>query len=267
MTGASIEFDHGGTHVRIDGPADAPVVVLVHALSTDLTFWDMQVPVWASRYRVVRFDIRGHGRSQPPQGTYGFDEMADEVIRLLDHLNVQKAGFVGLSLGGMVGQCLGIKAPHRFSALVLAETNARTPDNLKDMWRQRITAVTGGGMETQVEGSVSRWFTPEFRAQAPLTVEWIAGLVRRTHPLGFMACCRAIENLDYFDRLGEIKVPTLALAGANDMAAPPANLQAIANQIAGAEFAVVDRAAHLGNIEQPVAFAEIVGAFLAKHVR
>ncbi len=262
MSNSVNEFDLDGLHVRVEGDPDAPVVVLAHAISTGLVFWDLQVPVWAQHFRVVRYDVRGHGQSKAPQGSYGFDEMAQEVVGLLDHLKVSKAAFVGLSLGGMIGQALALKAPERLSALVLAETNAKTPAAMQDMWRQRVVTVTAGGMETQVEGSLGRWFTADFRAQSPLTVSWIVDLVRKTNPLGFIACCKAIENLDFFDRLDQIRVPTLAVAGTEDVAAPPANLQAIAARIPGATFLAIEKAAHLGNVEQPTAFTEGVGAFL-----
>lgn len=261
------EFNYKGLHYRVEGAATAPPVVLAHAISTGLAFWDLQVPVWSRHFRVIRFDVRGHGKSAVPAGPYGFDAMADEVLGLLDHLKVERAAFVGLSLGGMIGQALGLKASHRLTALVLAQTNARTPETMQDMWRQRIAAVTAGGMETQVEGSLGRWFTPEFRAQSPLTVDWIAGLVRNTRPEGCIACCQAIAKLDFFEHLGAIKAPTLTVAGTEDLAAPPANLQAIAARIPGAEFMALEKAAHFGNIEQPHAFTEKVGAFLKAKLR
>jgi 3-oxoadipate enol-lactonase len=262
MSGSGTEFIHGGTYVRVDGAPDAPVVVLAHALSTDMSLWDFQVAVWSRFFRVVRYDLRGHGQSQAPAGAYGFDQMANDVTDLLDFLKVDKAAFVGLSLGGMIGQALALHAPKRLLALVLAETNSRTPDAMKAMWQQRIAGATSGGMETQVEGSLARWFTPEFRAASPLTVEWISGLIRRTQPQGFIACCRAIESLDFLDRLDKVSVPTLAVAGTEDQAAPAANLQAIASRIPEARYAAIDKAAHLGNIEQATAFTELVGAFL-----
>jgi len=261
MTLAS-DFTHKGTHVRINGPAGAPVVVLAHALATDLSFWDLQVAVWSRFLRVVRYDLRGHGQSPAPEGAYGFDQMAADVIDLLDFLKVDRAAFVGLSLGGMIGQALALRAPERLSALVLAETNARTPDALKGMWQQRIAGATSGGMETQVEGSLARWFTPDYRARSPLTVEWITGLIRQTSPAGFIACCRAIENLDFLDRLAAVAVPTLVVAGAEDQAAPLANLQGIAAKIPESTFIKIEGAAHLGNIEQSSVFSEEVGRFL-----
>lgn len=256
------EFTHNGTHVRIDGPTGAPVVVLAHALATDLSFWDLQVAVWSRFLRVVRYDLRGHGQSHSPEGSYGFDQMVADVVDLLDFLKVDKAAFVGLSLGGMIGQALALHAPQRLSALVLAETNARTPEALKGMWQQRIAGATSGGMETQIEGSLARWFTPDYRAKSPLTVEWITGLIRHTKPAGFIACCHAIENLDFLDRLTAVSVPTLVVAGAEDQAAPIANLQGIAAKIPGSAFVKIDNAAHLGNIEQSSVFSEAVGAFL-----
>ncbi|MEQ1579459.1 MAG: 3-oxoadipate enol-lactonase [Steroidobacteraceae bacterium] len=260
------EFTHDGTHVRIDGPAGAPVVVLAHALATDLSFWDLQVAVWSRVFRVVRYDLRGHGQSQAPAGPYGFEQMVDEVTGLLDYLKVDKAAFVGLSLGGMIGQALALRAPQRLTALVLAETNARTPEALKGMWQQRIAGATSGGMETQIEGSLARWFTPDYRTRSPLTVEWITSLIRQTQPAGFIACCRAIENLDFLDRLTGVSVPTLVVAGAEDQAAPLANLQGIAAKIPGSTFVKIAGAAHLGNIEQSSVFSEEVGAFLKAHL-
>ena len=266
MSGSSSEFNVGGTQVRIDGAQDAPVVVLCHALSTDLSLWDFQVAVWARFFRVVRYDLRGHGRSQAPAGEYGLDEMANDVTGLLDHLEVERAAFVGLSLGGMVGQLLALKSPQRLTALVLAETNARTPDALKGMWQQRIAGAIAGGMETQVEGSLARWFTPEFRAASPMTVAWIASLIRQTQAAGFIASCQAIEQLDLLDRLAQLRVPTLVVAGELDQAAPVANLQVIAERIPGARYIAIDKAAHLGNIEQATVFTEQVGAFLQEHL-
>jgi len=265
MTQAN-DFTHHGLHVRVDGAPGAPVVVLAHALATDLSFWDLQAAVWSRFFRVVRYDLRGHGQSDAPTGQYGFDQMVDEVTGLLDFLKVDKAAFVGLSLGGMIGQALALRAPQRLSALVLAETNARTPDALKGMWQQRIAGATSGGMETQVEGSLARWFTPDYRAKSPLTVEWITGLIRQTKPAGFIACCHAIEQLDFLDRLTAVTVPTLVVAGAEDQAAPIANLQGIAAKIPGSTFVKIDNAAHLGNIEQASVFTETVGAFLKTHL-
>ena len=265
-SGLGSEFNYDGMQVRIDGDPGSPVVVLGHALATDLSFWDLQVAVWSRSFRVVRYDLRGHGRSQAPAGEYGFEQMADDVTGLLDHLNVEYAAYVGLSLGGMIGQTLALKSPHRLTALLLAETNARTPDALKGMWQQRIAGVMTGGMETQVEGSLARWFTPAFREASPLTVAWITSLIRQTQTAGFIACCRAIENLDLLDKLEQVRTPTLVVAGAEDQAAPAANLQAIAARIPGAEFQMIAKAAHLGNIEQATAFTELVGTFLLSTV-
>ncbi len=262
MSAVDTEFSYDGMHVRIDGPANAPPVVVAHALATDLSLWDLQVPVWSRSFRIIRYDLRGHGQSHAPAGKYGFEEMADDVVGLLDHLEISKAAFVGLSIGGMIGQSLALRALQRLTALVLAETNSRTPDAMKPLWQQRIAGVTAGGMESQIEGSLSRWFTPEFRAASPLTVAWITSLIRQTQPQGFIACCRAIESLDFLERLDQVRVPTLVVAGAEDQAAPVANAQAIAARIPQARYIAIDKAAHLGNIEQPMAFGEQVGAFL-----
>lgn len=256
----------GGLHFRVEGSETAPPVVLSHAISTSLALWDLQVPVWSQTFRVIRYDARGHGGSRPAGGSYGFEQMADDVLGLLDHLGLAKVAFVGLSLGGMVGQALALRAPDRLSALVLAHTNAKTPANLEDMWVQRAKSIEANGVEPHVDATLARWFTAEFRAAAPLTVAWIANLIRATDAGTYVQCCRAIQKLDFFDRLNQVRVPTLTVAGAEDMGAPPANLEAMASRIPGAQCIVIDRGAHLANVEQSHVFTERVGAFLKRQL-
>jgi 3-oxoadipate enol-lactonase len=250
---------------RVDGPADAPVVVLLHAIGTDAMLWSPQWPVWSQAFRVVRIDLPGHGASAPPQGQPVLADYAHQVCEVLDGLHVERAAIVGISLGGMVAQALALRHPSRTWALVLAHTSARTEAPVRDIWDRRLEQFARHGLAAQAPATLERWFTRAFAEASPLTLEWLAAQIRATHPTGYVAAVRAIQGLDHLERLHEIKVPVLVIAGEADSAVPPAAAAAMAERITGARLVVLSGAAHLGNIEQPVAFTEHVGAFLRTH--
>lgn len=248
---------------QIEGPRGAPVLVALHAIATHRVLWDAQAAVWSAAWRVLRIDLPGHGASASPPHDLSLAEYADHVVAVLDEAAVARAAIVGLSFGGMVAQAMALAHPQRVSALVLAHTSARTEAPVREIWERRLEQFQRQGLDAQVEPTLDRWFTRSFATASPLTVRWVGTQVRATSPAGYASAVRAIQSLDHLDRLPEIAVPTLVIAGEADAAVPPAAAAAMAKRLPGSELFVLPQAAHLGNVEQPVAFTEAVGRFLA----
>ena len=246
----------------VEGPAGAPPIVLLHALATSRELWRPQLPAWATQFRVVRIDLPGHGESPQAEGTATLAGFADGVAGVLDGLDIQRAAFVGLSLGGMVAQAFALKYPQRCSALVLAHTSARTDTTVKAMWQGRLQQLEKEGLPAQAAAILGRWFPSAFAEASPMTLQWIASQIKATSPEGYACAIRAIQQLDHLDILKNIRVPTLVIAGEADMAAPPAAGALMAGQIANARMVVLPGVAHLGNVQAPVLFTETAGAFL-----
>lgn len=246
----------------LDGPPDAPVLVLLHAIATHSGLWLPQLGAWSSRWRVVRIDLPGHGASEPPLGAPTLAAYARQVGEVLDALGVERAALVGLSLGGMVAQAFALACPHRVGALVLAHTSARTEPAVRELWQRRLEQFESSGLRAQVPPTLERWFTRRFAAASPLTLAWIAGQIASTSPAGYAAAIHAIQQLDHVSQLESIAAPTLVIAGDSDTAVPPAAAATLAGAIPGAELVVLPDAAHLGSVQQPVLFAETVGSFL-----
>lgn len=236
-------------HHVLEGPEDAPVLVLSNSLGTALGMWDAQVPALSERFRLLRYDIRGHGRSPTPPGPYEIADLGRDVVALLDGIGIERASFCGLSVGGMTGMWLGAGAPERFERLVLCCTSALLGP--KSLWDERIEMVNTGGMDALVGSIVQRWFTASFRSENPAAVEKVAGMLRGTDPEGYAGCCAAIRDMDLRGILPSITAPTLVVSGAEDPATPPEHGVFIADSIPGARFEVVAGASHLANIERP----------------
>ena len=247
-------------HAVVDGPAGAPVVLLTGSLGSTLQMWDPQVAALSERFRVVRYDTRGHGRSPVPPGPYDLDDLVDDALALLDRLGVVRAHVVGLSLGGMTAMRLAARAPHRVDRLALLCTSALFPDPAA--WTGRAATVRSEGTAAIAGPVVERWFTPGWRAAHPGTTEHWRSVVAGTAAEGYASCCEAIAAMDLVPELGRIAAPTLAIAGADDPATPPHQLRTIVDGIPGARLVVLPDAAHLANLEQPVA----VGALLLAHL-
>ncbi|MBI5015621.1 MAG: 3-oxoadipate enol-lactonase [Deltaproteobacteria bacterium] len=248
----------------LDGPASAPAVALSHSLAANLSLWDAQVSALAHRYRVLRYDIRGHGGSDAPEGAYPLAQLASDAHALLGALGIRRACFVGVSLGGMIGQLLALEHPEVLAGLVLCDTTSRVPPEARALWDERIAEVRERGLEAQVEATVGRWLTADFRERYPDVVERVRGVIRATNPDGYIGCCHAIREVDLTDRLAGIAVPTLVLVGDEDLSTPVAASQAIHERIDGSTLITLPRAAHLSNVEQPEAFNRALVAFLAK---
>jgi len=254
-----IDVDGAGIHCQFDGAADAPVLVLSNSLGTDLTMWDAQVNALALRFRVLRYDTRGHGASAATPGPYSVERLGRDVIGLLDSLGIDRAHFCGLSLGGITGMWLGIHAPDRLRRLVLANTAARIgpPSN----WDARIEKVRGGGMGAISQAVVERWFTPVFIARNPDCIAAMRQMMERTPADGYVACCAAIRDMDQREEVAAIDVPTLVITGTQDIATPAADGRFLAERIKDAAYVELD-AAHLSNIEAAPAFTAALLAFL-----
>lgn len=255
MTAGALDLNH-----LLEGPEDAPVLVLSNSLGTALEMWDDQAPVLRERFRLLRYDTRGHGGSPAPPGPYAIEDLGLDVIRLLDRLGVERASLCGLSVGGMTGMWLAAEAPERVERLVLLCTSALLGPKI--VWDERIATATERGMDALVDGVIERWFTPAFRQEKPATVEKLARTLRDTDPEGYAGCCAAIRDMDLRDRLPSIEAPTLVVSGAEDPATPPGHGRLIRDAIPGAHFEVVPGAAHIANVERP----EEITALILTHL-
>lgn len=245
---------------RFDGPEGAPVLLLSNSLGTRLDMWAPQMAALARRFRVLRYDSRGHGASDVPPGAYSMDRLGRDAVELLDALDLQKVDFCGLSQGGMVGQWLGVRAPQRLGKLVLANTAAYMGP--PSGWQGRIAAVGQGGIAAVVEGVIARWFTPGFVTGSPEKVAPVRDMLLGTDPAGYVGCCAAIRDMDQRVTAPLVRAPTLVIAGAEDPATPPELGRWLASTIPGARCVEL-AAAHLSNVEQAEAFTGALLDFLA----
>lgn len=246
----------------LDGPASAPVVTLSHSLATDLSMWEPQMAALGARYRVLRYDTRGHGGTDAPGGAYSLDQLAEDARQLLQALGIEKTHWVGLSMGGMIGQALAIKAPEVFRSLALCDTSSRIPAEAKPLWEERIRTAEREGMEPLVEATINRWLTRAFQSARPDVTDMVRAMIRRTPPPGYAGCCHAIAALDLTDRLKAITLPTLIIVGEEDQGTPVAASRAIQAEIKGSALVILESAAHLSNIEQAEEFNLALLGFL-----
>lgn len=256
-----IEADSAPIHYRLEGPAGRPVLVLSHSLGTTLAMWDPQIPPVTGRFRVLRYDSRGHGESAVTPGPYTIERLARDVLALLDGLGIQRAHFCGLSMGGMVGMWLGAHAPERLERLVLCNTAARIGP--PEIWDTRIENVRKNGMNPIATPVLGRWFTPAFHERMPGAIEGMRRMLIETSVEGYVGCCAAIRDADLGDALSRIRARTLVIAGTHDAATPPADGRFLAEQIQGARYVEL-AAAHLSNIEAPERFTAEMTAFLSE---
>lgn len=246
---------------RIDG-REGPWVVLIHALGANLTLWDDTARHLSDRYRVLRFDLRGHGGSDAPVGAYTMTRLADDVVALMDALDIGQAHVCGVSVGGMVAQTLGVRHGGRLLSLTLVDTIDHTPMEAHPMWANRIGQAEAHGMAGMVPSTMERWLTQPFRAQHPDQVERINRMLLGTPVQGYVGVAQAIVAFDLADAIARIHCPTLVVTGDKDEGAPVSMAQSIAQKIHGAKLEVLPDAAHLSFIEQPERFHAIFDAFL-----
>jgi 3-oxoadipate enol-lactonase len=246
-----------------DGPDDQPVLVLGPSLGTSHRVWAAQEPAFWDDFRIVQFDLPGHGghASASWDPFSSFDDLGEQVLETLDAVGVDRCTYFGVSLGGMLGMWLAANEPDLIETLGLVCTSAYLPP--AEGWRSRASLVSSSGLEPVVEASVGRWFTPEFAERAPEVIAAFAGDLRQVDPAGYAACCLAIAGMDLRADLARITAPTLVISGGRDSSTPPEHGAVIADGIEGGRLLVVDDAAHLANVSSP----EVVTAALLEHLR
>jgi 3-oxoadipate enol-lactonase len=264
----SVKIDDTNFHYRLDGPEDRPLVVLSHALSVSHAMWGFQLPVLARHYRVLSYDMRGHGKTDATGEDltrgYTLEQMADDVVNLVSKLGHSRFHFVGLSIGSMIGQALALRHGKLIDRLVLCCAGTGKPNaDQQRMWDDRVDAILKNGAAGQVEGTLGRWFSPEFRKAAPLTTGWIADLIRATETSGYVGAALAIKRMDIPQaRLETLRLPTLCIAGEKDPGATVEAVSTLRDRIQGARLAVIPGGYHLCNVEKPHDFNEAVLGFL-----
>jgi 3-oxoadipate enol-lactonase len=258
---ALIEVDGCALNVEVEGRPDAPPLMLSNSLGTDLSMWEPQAKPFVERFRLIRYDRRGHGKSAVPNGPYSMERLGRDVLGILDRLGIAQVDWCGLSMGGMVGQWLGANAPHRVRRLVLANTLCYFP--AKDAWNERIALVRRGGLAAIADATMARWYTKAFIAREPATIARTKAMVLATPPAGYIANSEAVRDMDHRDLLPKITAPTLVIAGQHDVATPLEGAEFIRDRIPGAKLTTLD-AGHLSNIEQAHGFTRAVLAFLGE---
>jgi len=254
------ELPDARIHYDIAGPANAPAILFSNSLGATLSMWDLQAAAFSDRFRVLRYDTRGHGQSSTTPGPYSIEQHSRDVLALLDALNLDRVHFCGLSMGGQIGQWLGLNAAPRLHKLILCNTAAKIGN--AESWNARIEAVSKNGMKDVAIAVVARWFTPRFHEEHREVVAPILHALQTANPAGYAASCAAVRDFDSRAIVSQIRVPTLVMSGAHDLATPPADGRGLAGQIAGARFVELD-AAHLSDIEDAAHFNRELDAFLS----
>jgi 3-oxoadipate enol-lactonase len=253
-------------NVRYDlsGPEGAPMVMLCHSLSSSLEMWEPQMEALRSTYRVLRYDVRGHGGTDAPPGPYTLALLASDALELMDRLDIRTVHWVGISMGGMIGQHLGIYHGERIRSLCLCDTTAVIPDDAQPVWDERLANASEKGMPALVEDTLQRWFTGPFREQHPLEVEKIRTQILATPVTGYRGCAEAIRALNYLEELGRIDRPTLIMVGSEDPATTVDDAIVLNERIPRSSMIVLQDAAHLSNIEKAEDFNKALLTFLKK---
>lgn len=249
-------------HYTIEG--EGPVVTMSHSLGCNLSMWDEQVLALRGRYRVLRLDTRGHGQTSAPPRPYTLEQMAEDLHALLTKLGIAETHFVGISMGGMIGQVFALDHPAMVRSLILCDTTSRYPADVWPVWEERIRTVESKGMEPLVEPTLQRWFTAPFRERRPDVMDRVRVMLRSTPPQGYIGCCYAIPKINVTDRLREVRCPALLIVGEDDPGTPVAMSRAIHAALPSAELAILPSASHLSNLEQPEEFNRLLLSFLDK---
>ncbi len=252
-------------HYSLEGPATGPVVCFSHSLASDGGMWAEQMaPLLAKGYRVLRLDMRGHGGSDPVAGDYTMEALADDVAAVLDFLGIAKAHFVGLSIGGMLGQAFAVKYPHRLHSTMLCDTSPASPPNAAAAWGPRIEVVKkANSVAPLADATMERWFTPAFKPANPGRWKEIHATIAGTTAAGYLGCAAAIMNFDFLPHLPGVKVPALVVCGADDEGTPPAGNRKIAELIPGGRYEEIAAARHFPNVERAEEFNRILLGWLA----
>jgi 3-oxoadipate enol-lactonase len=259
-----MKLSANGIDINYEIEGEGPVVTFSHSLACNLSMWDEQVRALKGRYRVLRFDTRGHGQTGAPAGAYGLEQLADDLKGLLDGLGIPATHFVGLSMGGMIGQVFALKHPAMVQSLVLCDTTSRYPAAAAPIWEERIKAVGAKGMEPMVAPTLERWFTAPFRARRRDLMDRVGAMIRNTPAPGYIGCCHAIPKINVTERLKGVRCPALVIVGEEDPGTPVDMAREIHAALPAAELAILSRASHLSNLEQPDEFNRVLAGFLDK---
>jgi 3-oxoadipate enol-lactonase len=248
-------------HYEIQGQANAPALVLSNSLGSNFLMWDAQMPELQKHFRVLRYDTRGHGKSEVIPGPYTFEQLGGDVLALADTADMGEFSFCGLSMGGVIGMWLALHATQRLHALVLCSTGAKIGNT--ETWNARIEAVRKGGTKSIAAATMERWFTSRFRESEPQTVARIQKTLENSNTEGYVACCEALRDADFREEVSSIRTATLVISATHDPAAPPSDGKFLVKQIPAARYVELD-AAHLTNIEKQKEFTQEVTDFLQK---
>jgi 3-oxoadipate enol-lactonase len=254
-------LEKGDVHLHYEqsGAVNGPVLVLANSLGSNLHMWDKVLPSLEKSLRILRYDMRGHGKSSVPPPPYSIDQMGSDLLLLMDHLSIDRVHLCALSLGGVVLIWLGIHAPERFERLIFANTAARI--GTRDGWEQRIAMVQSSGMDVLALQTVERWFTPAYREQHPAEMETIRQMLAATNPAGYCGCCAALRDNDLRGEVAAIEAPCLVITGTHDPATPPSDGRAIHSALRNSSFVEFD-SAHLSAWEKAEEFSGAVLGFL-----
>ncbi len=262
-----INLDGRKIYYDLTGAETGPLVCFTHSLSSDGGMWSEQmVPLIEAGYRVLRLDMRGHGGSDPVDGDYTMDALADDVAAALDALGLDKVQFIGLSIGGMIGQAFALKYPDRLISAMLCDTLPATPDNAAAAWEPRLDTVRkNNSVVPLADPTMERWFTDAFKPQKPARWKEIRETIAATTPEGYLGCGAAILNFDFRDRLSDIKAPVLVVCGDQDEGTPPAGNKLIAEKVANGRYEEISNARHFPNVEHPDVFNKLMMPWLGQH--
>jgi 3-oxoadipate enol-lactonase len=253
-----------GIDINYEIAGSGPWLTLSHSIASDLHMWDEQMDALTQKYKVLRFDTRGHGASSAPDGAYTLDQLADDVHGLLGALGIKQTHWVGLSMGGMIGQACALKYPGVFQSMVLADTTCHYPAEAQPAWADRIKLAQAQGMTPFVGAMLERWFTEPYRKANPPALARVGNAIRTTPAAGFIGCCHALPKINVTDRLKEIRCPMLVIVGELDPGTPVAMARQIHEAAPGSELVIIPAAAHLTNVEQPQAFNAALLGFLGR---
>jgi len=247
-------------HYEVSG--SGPWLTLSHSLAANTAMWDAQMQALNQHFTVLRYDIRGHGQTQATPGPYTLNQLSDDVHALLVHLGVQSTHWIGLSLGGMIGQTFAIQHPEMLGHAVIADSSGRGAPNAASMWGDRAKLALSQGMSPLVEPTLQRWFTQDYREKNLAVMAQIGQMIVSTPPEGYAGCCGAISGLNTLDQLRDLRSPCLVMVGEQDMGTPPAMSELIHQHWPASSYVVLQNAAHISNIEQAQAFTDAVMKFL-----
>lgn len=262
MTAQTIHANGIDLNVQLDGQAGNPWIVLSNSLGSSLAMWDKQIELLTSKYRVLRYDTRGHGASSTPPGDYSFDHLMGDVIALMDHFDIDKSQFMGLSMGGMTGMGLALHHPNRFHGIICCDARGDGPEGFRNSWDDRAAVIREKGMAALVDSTLERWLTEKARTERPADARLLADMVASTDPNGYIGCAMALKTLDYLKDMGQCTVPMLYVGGEVDSGAMPDVMQAMAHATPGAEYKMVADAAHIANVDNPDGFNAAIRNFL-----